>query len=224
MISDGNFQTVSYRKDGAFYHNYKGTNTIVLMALVDANCKFIYVDIGCNGRCNDAGVFLQSNLSTVLMEGTQIPKNSVVGNGRCLPYVVVGDDAFPMQTHLMKPYPYHTNSTEKQVFNARLSRARHVVEHAFGILANRFRVFLAPINVRSAEKVQSIVFATCALHNYLMQSDSTYINRYPNSTPVSSAVNVDSTYNPRKGEAELIRQEFMNYFNNEGKLDWLQLN
>lgn len=120
----------SYRTDGAFYHNYKGTNSIVLMALADANCKFIFVDIGCNGRNNDAGVFLQTKLSTVLKEGKDIPENAVVGHARSLPYVVIGDDAFPMQTHLMKPYPYHTDFIDKRVFNARLFRARHVVGHA----------------------------------------------------------------------------------------------
>lgn len=208
----------SPRRDGAFYHNYKGTNSIILMALVDANCKFIYVDIGCNGRNNDAGVFLQSKLRTILLEGKEIPPNGVVGNGRCLPYVVVADDAFPMQTHLMKPYPYQTNSAEKQLFNARLTRARHVVEHAFGILSNRFRVFLTHINLK-VDTVEKITFACCVLQNFLGQSDESYLG-----TPQSLCVqksNTESPYNPRKGEAESIRQQFTAYFNNEGKLDWM---
>ena len=32
------------------------------MALVDASCKFIDVNIGCNGKCYDTGVYLESNL------------------------------------------------------------------------------------------------------------------------------------------------------------------
>lgn len=49
-----------------------------------------------------------------------------IGNGRCLPHVVIRDDAFPLQSHLMKPYPYHTKTKEKQVYNLSLSRARHL--------------------------------------------------------------------------------------------------
>ncbi|XP_017467818.1 PREDICTED: uncharacterized protein LOC108360141 isoform X2 [Rhagoletis zephyria] len=206
------------RKDGAFYHNYKGTNSIVLLALVDVNCKFIFVDIGCNGCNNDAGVFLQSKLSTFLREERGIPKNATIGNNRSLPFVVVSDDAFPTQKHLMKPYPYHSNCRDKQVFNSRLSRARHVVEHAFGILANRFRIFLAPMNLK-VETVENVTFACCVLHNFLT-SNSTLSN--VNNGRAERVTAASSQYNPRRGEAEAIRQEFMAYFNNEGRLNWSQ--
>ncbi|XP_054745954.1 uncharacterized protein LOC129250345 [Anastrepha obliqua] len=210
------------RTDRAFYYNYKGTNSIILLALVDANCKFIFVDVGCNGRSNDAGVFLQSKLSTVLQDEKEIPKATLIGNNRSVPYVVVGDDAFPLQVHLMKPYPYHTQCQEKQIFNRRLSRARHVVEHAFGILSNRFRVFLAPINLDVAT-VEKIVLTCCTLHNYLIENGATYTDGSGNVETVNNNCPTGSNilYNQRKGEAENVRQKFLKYFNEEGKLGWL---
>ena len=52
-------------KNSRSYHfNYKGTFGTVLLALVDADYKLIYVDIGCNGRVSDGGVYRNSTLFT----------------------------------------------------------------------------------------------------------------------------------------------------------------
>jgi hypothetical protein len=41
------------KKSGSLFFNYKGFFSIVLMALVDSDYKFIYVDVGKNGRYID---------------------------------------------------------------------------------------------------------------------------------------------------------------------------
>lgn len=139
----------------------------MLMALVDAECRFIYIDVGCNGRCHDAGVLLQCDLKNVLDDAeNHFPADKIIGNGRKLPYVIVGDDAFPLRKHIMKPYSYKSMAKERQIFNIRLSRARHVVEHAFGILSNRFRIFQQRINLK-VETVELVTKTCCVLHNLL---------------------------------------------------------
>ena len=51
------------------YFNYKSFFSIVLLALVDADYKFLYVNVGCQGRISDGGVFKNSELYHLLVNG-----------------------------------------------------------------------------------------------------------------------------------------------------------
>ena len=51
---------------GSYYFNYKGTFSLVLLAVVDADYNFVYVDVGCNGRISDGGVFRNCSLYTAM--------------------------------------------------------------------------------------------------------------------------------------------------------------
>lgn len=43
---------------GSLFYNYKEYFSIVLMAMVDANYKFVFIDVGSFGREGDSGIFL----------------------------------------------------------------------------------------------------------------------------------------------------------------------
>ena len=124
---------------GTYYFNYKGFHSIVLLALVDANYKFLYIDVGANGLCSDGGVFKDSNLYKALEDGTAglPPRYPLPNDDQALPHFICGDDAFGLRTWLLKPYPHRGMTRQERVFNYRLSRARRVSENAFGILVHR---------------------------------------------------------------------------------------
>lgn len=75
-----------------------------------------------------------------------IPPAELTGSGIQSPYVLVGDDAFPLKMNLMKPYPGMDLPEDKIIFNYRLSRGRRILENAMGILVSRFQVFKQPIS------------------------------------------------------------------------------
>ncbi|XP_020496176.1 uncharacterized protein [Labrus bergylta] len=150
-------------------YNYKHTCSIVLMALVDSSYRFLYVDVGSNGRISDGGVFGGWTLQDALENRTsKIPAPAPFpASDTPAPFCIVADEAFPLKEYLMKPYLNRKLSVEQRIFNYRLSRARRVVENAFGILSNRFRVFQTTINIQDTAKVEDITLACCALHNFL---------------------------------------------------------
>lgn len=153
---------------GSYYYNYKKSFSIVLMALVNADCEFLMVDVGANGRVSDGGVFMNSKFGHKLKEQKlRIPMAEPLPvSSEILPYVIVADDAFPLMVNLMKPYPQRNLTKEQEIYNYWLSRSRRVVENAFGILASRFRVFLSAVNL-CPSKVSKITLTCCYLHNYL---------------------------------------------------------
>lgn len=82
---------------GSNFFNYKGCNSIVLLALVDDNYCFSYIDVGCNGRSSDGSIFASSSLIKMFENRSHnMPQDGVI----------VGDEAFALKTYLMRPYPF----------------------------------------------------------------------------------------------------------------------
>ena len=70
------------------------------MALVDADLKFIAISTGSYGRNSDGGIFSRSNLGKRFTDGNfNFPPSAPIPgyeNSGPLPYVAVGDEAFPL--------------------------------------------------------------------------------------------------------------------------------
>ncbi|KAK7485168.1 hypothetical protein BaRGS_00023578 [Batillaria attramentaria] len=234
---------------GSVYYNYLKYHSIILLALVDARYRFLYIDAGRNGRAGDAGVFNNSTLKTALENNTlNIPApKALPGTEIEVPHFIVGDDAFPLKPYLMKPYPFRTvadlddenaeaERRKQRIFDYRLSRARRISENVFGILAARFGVFQTCIRL-IPHHATCVTLAAVALHNFLiterdrMFAPANFQDReYPRTHEVipgdwrQNRQQLDDLQRQpinRSGEdARTIRSKIKEYVNGAGQVPW----
>lgn len=107
------------------YYNYKNFHSIILSGIVDAQGRFLSIDAGFYGRLGDSGCLQHSPIWHDSMHG---PLFSDLG------YYLYGDSAYPLKSWLLKGYPASTATFEQIKFNTRGSRARVIVECAYGKL------------------------------------------------------------------------------------------
>lgn len=231
------------RNAGSSYYNYKGHHSTVLMALADADYKFIYVNIGAKGRVSDGGVFNNTFFSDALSnEELHIPPpRSLPGRSTPVPFVIVADDAFSMRTNLLKPFSSRQQAGDVRIFNYRLSRARRIIENAFGIASACFRILRRTMEYK-VENVNRIVAAICVLHNFLIERKSPIyagpgsldtenngtltLGQWRTETDTGDgATERDDRPLPNmarniSNDAKQIRLEFKEYFMNEGQVPW----
>ncbi|XP_064115152.1 uncharacterized protein LOC135221267 [Macrobrachium nipponense] len=84
-------------------------------------------DGGTCQKCNLARAI--ANNRAGLPQGKNLPNDD-----EPIPLRIVADDAFALNTWLMKPYSHQSQDPTERTYSYRLSRARHVVENAFGLL------------------------------------------------------------------------------------------
>jgi len=207
------------------------------MAIVNANYEFVICDVGTNGRVSDGGVIDNTKFYKNLQSETlNLPKaENVNGSNKKLNYVFLGDEAFSLRPDFLKPYNQRELTLERRIFNYRLSRARRTVENVFGILANRFRIFHTSINLK-VENIDKVVMACCVLHNflkkrntmsYILNSDIDVEDNELGTLTVGLRSDQNNLLDLQRGqnrqsstEAKNVRQDFEEYFNNEGTVPW----
>ncbi|XP_034022473.1 protein ANTAGONIST OF LIKE HETEROCHROMATIN PROTEIN 1 [Thalassophryne amazonica] len=211
---------------GSLFHSYKGHISVVLLAVVDARYRFRVIDVGGYGRTSDGSILANSAFGQALQDGTlHLPPDQLLPGAADRgpqPYVFVADEAFPLRRCMMRPFPGRSRlSSEERSFNYRLSRARLVVEDAFGILASQWRWYRRLIEVRT-EVAEQCVKATCVLHNFLRASvdDETPTLWGPagGEEPLPGLGRVAA--NNSSTEARRVRDVFKDFFTAEGALPW----
>lgn len=225
---------------GNDYDNYKSFSSIVLFALVDDNYKFLYVNLGSKGRISDGGVFKNTKLYQKLEKRElNIPSPTIlqIPYYTKVPFYILGDKAFQLNEYTMRPYEGNPERGSKErIFNYRLSRARRVVENAFGVLSSVYRVLRKPM-LLEPEKATKVVLASIHLYNYLRRTDSnSFVDHgffdavridgeivegsWRNESAPTSLLPIQQV--PRRGgnNAKEIRDYLARYFITNGTVSW----
>lgn len=206
-------------QSGSAYFNYKKYFSVVLLALADAHLQFIAVDVGAYGSQGDARIFRESTFGRRLHEGRlNIPASRPLPctDEPNLPLVMVADEAFGLAENLMRPYSGYGLSHSKKIFNYRLSRARRVVECAFGVCSAKFRVLLSCMQL-DVDNAITVVLACCVLHNLLRQNDRSTVDPEPRN-PSHRVQFMDLRTTAR---VMTIRDKFADFFvSPDGEVAW----
>ena len=206
------------KKSGSEYFNYKGYFSLVLLALVDADYKFLWVNVGASGSSSDAQIFNRSKLKRRIESGTLgLPPPEPLGpGGPDLHYFLLGDDVFALM-------PWWSTDQRRQNSQLQDIQWRGVVENSFGILVKRFRGLLTTMEQRP-KVVRDIVLTCVVLHN-MLRSHQGGADRPP--TPADNIQppqgdqgeqrHHENLRNPLR-EAKHQRDLLKDYFNHVGQL------
>ena len=223
------------KQGGSLYFNYKKFHSIVLMAVADANYKFLYVDVGAEGSAGDGGTWYKCTLHEAI-ENNRVgfPEDSPLPHDDTpIPFHLVGDDAFALKTFIMKPYSHQSQVHHEKIFSYRLSRARRVVENAFGLLTSRMRVFGTTIQLQPAV-VKIITMCGCVMHNLILDRYPHLANEVDNEDAEHNVIpgtwrqeqnNLEGLLNPRgqnyQTQAKAVRDYLAHYYTSEaGAVPW----
>ena len=143
---------------GAFaadYFNRKLFHSIQFQAICDHKGRFLDVHVGFPGSVHDARVLKSSPFYVHQLYPPP---------GWCL----LGDGGYPclaQPIRLLTPYREPVRNAVQGRYNAKMSRARCVVERAFGVLKTRWRsIFLKALEVK-VEFVSEVIIDCLFLHN-----------------------------------------------------------
>jgi hypothetical protein len=119
--------------------------------------------------------------------------------------------------HLLRPYGRKNLDFMKRIFNYRLTRARRMVECAFGIMANKWRILHRPQDV-NLEFYDSIIKVCCILQNYVHLRDGV---NYEDTLYECSLPSIHPTRERGSHVGATTRDYFAKYFTSpHGSVAW----
>lgn len=193
----------------------KNTHSVVLQAIVDADYKFISIEVSNKGHEHATTIFASSTLQKLLISNQfNVPSPECLpGSNVILPYVFLGDETYPLRTYLMRPYPQKNLDEDKIEFNSRLLKAR-TADSIFKILFHKWKLFQGTVETNSEHGIL-IVKAACVLYNIIREIDGDNDKDFLNKSMVSMRKRkqkLSRRCNAAAKHALQIRNKFKEYF------------
>ncbi|XP_054599295.2 uncharacterized protein [Nothobranchius furzeri] len=181
-IDGSHIPIIAHRNFHTDYFNQKGWHSLILQAVDDGKGLFWNVFAGLPWSMHDARVLRLSSIWDLASRGNLFPDHSIQVADNDFGCCILDDSAYPLQDWLLKPYTDTGRLTEQQLlFNKKFSRARVVVENAFGRLKGRWRGLLKR-NDCDVSLVRSMILTCCALHNLCESHGEHYDNVWTTET------------------------------------------
>ena len=147
------------------FYSFKKCCSITNMGLVAANKRFLWAGVGAPGSMHDSTILQSSDIFNSIERGHVLPNQvlKLPEYGK-VPFVTVGDSAFPPRSWLLKAFTVPTKDAKEKRFNNKSRTARVVSEHAYGMLKGRWRIIYKKTECRR-RNIKVIIMACIVLHN-----------------------------------------------------------
>ncbi|GFO27768.1 protein antagonist of like heterochromatin protein 1 [Plakobranchus ocellatus] len=211
-------------KSGSACYNYKQKFSIVLPGVCDAQYNFISVDFGDFERHSDGGVLKHSSFGRALYSNSlPIPLDESICGSDPLPYVLLGDEAYPLLRNIMRPFSRRGLDNVRRIYNYRHSRARRAIECAFGVLAEKWSVLKTTLNMLSENAIK-MVLACCVLHNFVRKGEGVSLDNIESNEIDNSWVQMEGDTSATIGRPSKqtldIRDQFAELFLTTLSVPW----
>ena len=149
-------------KNARKFQCYKSYYALNMQAVAGPNGEYLYVNIGHAGATGDGCAIRQSKF-------WKLNEDNVFKHTEG--FFWIADNAYGLMPWLMCPFADTTLGTQQDIFNLQLSKARQVIERAFGMTIQRFRILAAPLRF-TVDQCVKIAKVCCALHNLCLQDNA----------------------------------------------------
>ena len=141
------------KKSGSDYYNYKSFFSLVLLALIETEHRFLWIDCGSSESSSDEHIFNRGDLNEKIEDGSLglLAPELLGEGGPDLHYILLG---FALMPWMVKQYGRRQLTRVQRIAN-------YMMENVIGIRVIRFRVLLGTMEQRP-KIVRDTIF-TCVV-------------------------------------------------------------